>query len=508
MNARGFLGTNASLLSDLSLVMGLLVALTLTVGVLMAIRKRYAVHRWIQSTAVVLNLIQVATIMVGSFARSAAPGIPARLGEHYFAIAAGHGLLGTFTLLLGVFVAIRANELLPPALSFLRFHNYKLFMRSAYVLYMATTAIGVATYVTWYTGQPEPEPSASPATEVKNETKSNVVVPMRGFVFNPDQVVVPFGATVVWVNQDGAPHTATSDDGQAFQSDLIGKGQSFSFTATELGDFAYFCELHGSAGGVGMAGVLRVVAAGQAPLVTAEAPPPAPLAAAATPEASIVDEELLPEGSFEGIQRLLVDGPGAPTRQGFAVGLRNETDEMRKHVKLLVQSEAVGDLPGVRRHAEHIFNLVVGALDDDFGDLDGDTRAQNAGDGFGLLPNGDQPGYIRATEEAAAAAGSAADATQQIRVHANHVKTSTQNMTGWALEARAIALELTRTRYLSAVDPRASRLTTLARWLAVGDDANDDGEISPIAGEGGALVAYEHAQFMAGLHFFPTPTPR
>jgi plastocyanin len=506
MNARGFLGTNASLLSDLSLVMGLLVALTLTLGVLMAIRKHYKTHRWIQSAAVVLNLIQVATIMLGSFARSAAPGIPSKLGESYYAIAAAHGLLGTLTLLLGVFVAIRANELLPPALSFLRFHNYKLFMRSAYALYMATTAIGVATYLTWYI--PEPEEQTTPAPEAKTETKSNVVVPMRGFVFNPEQVVVPLGATVVWVNQDGAPHTATSDDGLAFQSDLIGKGQSFSFSATQVGEFAYFCELHGSAGGVGMAGVLKVVAVGDLPLVTAEAPQPGPVAAAPTPEASIVDEERLPEGSFEGIQRLLVDGPGTPFRQGYAVGLRNETDEMRKHVKLLVQSESVGDLPGIRRHAEHIFNLVVGARDQEFGDLDGDTRAQNAGDGFGLLPNGDQPGYIRATEEAAVAAGSALDATQQIRVHANHVKSSTQNMIGWALEARGIALELTRTRYLSAVDPRASRLTTLARWLAVGDDANDDGEISPIAGEGGALVAYEHAQFMAGLHFFPTPTSR
>src|SRR5262245_25246514 len=101
MNARGFLGTNASLLSDLSLVMGLLVALTLTLGVLMAISKHFKAHRWIQSTAVVLNLIQVATIMLGSFARSAAPGIPSKLGDSYYAVAAAHGLLGTFTLLLG-----------------------------------------------------------------------------------------------------------------------------------------------------------------------------------------------------------------------------------------------------------------------------------------------------------------------------------------------------------------------------------------------------------------------
>ncbi|HEY3061979.1 MAG TPA: plastocyanin/azurin family copper-binding protein [Chloroflexota bacterium] len=490
MNARGFLGTNASLLSDLSLVIGLLVALTLTVGVAMAVLKKYHLHRWIQSTAVGLNVLQVALIMVGSFFKSAAPGIPSKLGESYFAFAVGHGLLGSLTLLLGVFIAVRANELLPSFLHFLRFHNYKLFMRTAYVLYMSTTALGVAVYLNWYTGQPAE--SAAPEPAVAERANGRVVVPMKGFAFTPDQIVVPVGSTVVWINQDGAPHTATADDGQTFQSDLLSNGQSFSFTASAPGEFPYYCEFHGSAGGVGMSGSIKVVAAGEAPLIVAA--PPITL----TPEpTSVVDAQRLPDGTFAGIHSLLVEGRGLPIKQGYAVGLKNETAEMQHHVKLLVQSEAVGDLPGIRRHAEHVFNLVVGALDPDFGDLDGDGRAQNAGDGFGLLVNGEQPGYIKATLDAAVDAGAAPDATQQIKVHAGHVKTSTENMHGWALEARGIALELTQVRELAAVDARASRLLALAKSLAVGNDANADGEISPIAGEGGARVAYEHAQFMA-----------
>jgi hypothetical protein len=38
---------------------------------------------------------------------------------------------------------------------------------------------------------------------------------------------------------------------------------------------------------------------------------------------------------------------------------------------------------------------------------------------------------------------------------------------------------------------------TLSKWLAVGNDADGDGEIAPSLGEGGALVAFEHAQFMS-----------
>ena len=333
---------------------------------------------------------------------------------------------------------------------------------------------------------------------------------MKGFVFNPEELVIPLGSTVVWINQDGAPHTATADDGHTFQSDLLARGQSFSVTPTELGEFSYFCELHGSAGGVGMAGKLRVVAAGEAPVVTAQLPVAAPVLPQATadPVVSLVEQHTVPDGAFPSIHQLLVDGPGVPIRQGFAVGLNSESQEMEHHVRLLVQSEAVGDMPGVRRHAEHVFNLVVGARGADFGDLDGDGRAQNAGDGFGLLENGEQAGYIRATRDAATAAGSAQDTTRRSRsTPITSAPPPTTCRPGPAKRA-ASRSSCPTSASSAAVDKPASRLLTLAKWLAVGNDANADGEISPIAGEGGALVAYQHAQFMAGLAAFPTPQPK
>src|SRR5437868_5633890 len=97
MNARGFLGTNASVLSDVSLLFGIGVAILLTIGVVMARRRKFEVHRVTQSSAVVLNLIQVALIMIGSFLRSAVPGLPDRANEPYFAIAGVHALTGLIT---------------------------------------------------------------------------------------------------------------------------------------------------------------------------------------------------------------------------------------------------------------------------------------------------------------------------------------------------------------------------------------------------------------------------
>jgi hypothetical protein len=166
-----------------------------------------------------------------------------------------------------------------------------------------------------------------------------------------------------------------------------------------------------------------------------------------------------------------------------------------RHAKLLSASQGSGDAAGLRRHAEHIFNLIAGSRDPQFGDLDGDGHSQNAGDGFGLLPNGDQPGYIQATLDAARAAETASDTTPDIRLHAQHVQICANNMRQWATDARSLALNLSRGPDAAA----AERLLQLANALAVGQDINGNGEIEPIPGEGGGLVAYVHAQYMAGL---------
>jgi plastocyanin len=477
MLERGFLGTNASLLSDVSLSLGVLVALTLTVGVIMARRKKIQAHRWIQSTAVTLNVMQVLVVMVGSFMKSAAPGVPSRVGEPYYAVAIIHGLLGLGTLLLGVFIAIRANELLPPFLHRLRFHNFKLFMRTAYGLYMLSTALGVAVYFVWYgPGRPAESPRVAAAAD-------EIVVPMANFEFSPREIIVPVGSTIIWLNQDAAPHTATADDGRAFNSDLVANGQSFSLTLLDVGEFSYFCELHGSAGGIGMAGKITVVAGDQAPRADVAAPRPVLLQTPTpTPSANALG---LPIEAGTYVNYLLVDGPGLPIKQGYVVGLRRETQELLRHARLLSAAEATGDLAAVRRQAE----LALTAID-------GSPGAEH----IGLLPNGDQPGYIRATAAAAQAALDAPDASNNIVIHADHVLTvSTENMLGWATEARGLALGLTRVTELGDVTRPASRLLVLAKWLDLGNDLNGDGELSPVVGEGGGLVAYEHSRFMAGL---------
>lgn len=51
------------------------------------------------------------------------------------------------------------------------------------------------------------------------------------------------GTKVTWTNNDGAPHTVTSDSG-AFGSQTLNQGNTFSFTFTSAGTFPYHCAFH------------------------------------------------------------------------------------------------------------------------------------------------------------------------------------------------------------------------------------------------------------------------
>jgi uncharacterized membrane protein YozB (DUF420 family) len=140
----GFLGTGAPFISDLSLLLILLTAVLFTIGWRLAIKKRFKAHRQIQTVAVVINSIVVLAVMIRSFVTHILPGIPGKLLEGDYAVSTIHALVGMIGLLLGIFVVLRGNNLVPKAL---RFKKYKVFMRTCYVLYMSATLVGVIVYI-------------------------------------------------------------------------------------------------------------------------------------------------------------------------------------------------------------------------------------------------------------------------------------------------------------------------------------------------------------------------
>lgn len=70
-------------------------------------------------------------------------------------------------------------------------------------------------------------------------------VEIRGFTYEPARLTVSPGDTVVWLNRDAVPHTATSEGG-GWDSGSIPAGGSWEWVVTENASGEYLCTFHPS----------------------------------------------------------------------------------------------------------------------------------------------------------------------------------------------------------------------------------------------------------------------
>jgi plastocyanin len=77
-----------------------------------------------------------------------------------------------------------------------------------------------------------------------NSTVVRIVANAGSNSFSPNPVEVKVGETVTWINDDSGRHTVTSKDDGVFDSGIMGKGQSFSYTFDKAGEYPYFCSPH------------------------------------------------------------------------------------------------------------------------------------------------------------------------------------------------------------------------------------------------------------------------
>lgn len=91
-----------------------------------------------------------------------------------------------------------------------------------------------------------PTTASSGATEAVGSTPASgttVDVSLKGFAFDPKEITVKVGTTVVWTNNDSVEHNVTSDTG-VFSSGAMAPGDTFKFTFTQAGTFPYSCSIH------------------------------------------------------------------------------------------------------------------------------------------------------------------------------------------------------------------------------------------------------------------------
>jgi plastocyanin len=410
---------------------------------------------------------------------------------------------------------------------------------------------------------PSPTPQASPAPQAAAAgTVAANAARIVDFAFEPATITVPAGTKVSWTHAGQAPHTVTADT-KLFDSGRLTPGQSFDFTFTTPGTYAYKCEIHpgrmtgtvvvqAASGGEARSafGVIsfgdgqarsdqiRVAVENLAPQPGAtivgwltnadgvyirlgELTPDASGKAALTytdptgrnliatydraivtvettkdgakPEGREVLRDEIPAGAMLHIRHLLARFDTTPNNIALATGLLTQAQIAAESAARAKRSLDANDLAGVRAQLEQVVNLIEGQQSAHAGDLNGDERRDNPGDGLGLLS------YAAATAEHAQLAIDGAPRDETVKVHGGHVVVSAKNITDWLTEARTLALPVFRASNAAATRQSVDRINDLLAAVLNGRDANRDGRVEPVPGEGGSRTAYDHAQLMATL---------
>lgn len=87
-----------------------------------------------------------------------------------------------------------------------------------------------------------PEKPLQESSSPEKTTNKIYTVEIREMKFQPAELVVQKGDTVVWVNKDIVAHDVTEEPGKAWTSSTLATGQSWSLIVTQSAN--YYCSIH------------------------------------------------------------------------------------------------------------------------------------------------------------------------------------------------------------------------------------------------------------------------
>jgi hypothetical protein len=221
------------------------------------------------------------------------------------------------------------------------------------------------------------------------------------------------------------------------------------------------------------------------------------------PSGEVAYSSGIPREALTHIRHLMVATDETPNKIGMIDGLRNNATLVNQSAEAMLAAYTGNQPQDIRSNAEALVNLVVGSQDPSHIDWDANGIINDPGDGYGILVNGDQTGYIEGTHHHSSYSAEAEDSAPNIRLHNEHVEISIHNIEGWAIQLRDTAKRIAQAPEGANIEADVRTAVTLANQILNGLDTNGNELIEPIAGEGGAITAYQHAYYMADMPILP-----
>jgi len=219
----------------------------------------------------------------------------------------------------------------------------------------------------------------------------------------------------------------------------------------------------------------------------------------------------LPAEGFKHVRHLLFSFSATPGQIGFIHGLDADTKLLSEAARQMLSSFESGNEAEALLQAEKMLNLIVGSQSEEYKDWNGDGEIDDSGDGYGLLLNGENLGYIQGTFAHADLALTSPDATEHMLTHGDHVKICATNVSDWTAQLRVQLIEIIENPSSPDKEGWIRQAVAMTNQIRDGFDVDGNERVEPIPGEGGALTAYDHAYYMADMLIISTgnqtPTP-
>ena len=226
------------------------------------------------------------------------------------------------------------------------------------------------------------------------------------------------------------------------------------------------------------------------------------------PSNNIAFSVKLPGSGLTHVRHVLSSFSATPNQIGFIRGLDADTRLLTDLSAQLLTAFETGNDTDMLLQGEKMLNLIVGRQSSpDYKDWNLNGAIDDPGDGYGLLFNGEQLGYLEGTFTHADLARTAPDATQNMLTHGEHVKIAVENVTTWTADLRTQLIALLENPSNPDREALIRQAVALANQIRTGVDVNGNENIEPISGEGGAVTAYEHSYYMADMLILPAADP-
>ena len=237
----------------------------------------------------------------------------------------------------------------------------------------------------------------------------------------------------------------------------------------------------------------------------------------AKPSDNIAYSSIFPAEGLAYLRSMLVSSASTPKNIALIQGLSKDIELIDQSARAMQSAYQKGNATGTKQNAEMILNLLAGDQSENHKDWNGDKNTSDPSDGFGILPNGKKPGYIKALSTYVDLTVSSTRATQHMIKHGEEVKICTQNITEWTTQLWDLASTIVTSPSGTDLSQPVLDSVQLADQLLNGVDIDNDKKIDAVSGECGVSSLYGYTYSMADLSlvaydpanivFTETPTP-